>query len=413
MHALAKPDTSDRHYLEVELDELIASGDIAWDFLRQKSLDGVWYWNIEDPETGWLSPEFWHLVGIDPTDPDHDPAIWQNIIFPEDLAIEEENFYKHCADPNHAYDQVLRYRHVDGSTVWVRCRGIAIRDENGRPVRMLGAHNDLTAVKRAEQDANLEKARLELANEELTAFAYGVSHDLKSPSRTALQLVEEGLAADEGNLTDEQRELFEGAMQTLTRMQVLVSDLLEYGVLVDHNYVEKEINLKDLMADVIMDLKTVIFEHDASVQVGELPVISGYRSQLRMFVQNMITNAITYRRGGVTPVIKITASCQTGEEVRLHFKDNACGIPEDQLEKIFGVFTRLHRHDDISGSGIGLAVCKRVALNHGATVSVASTLGKGSTFTLHLPKERCISCQTAPTPRQTSKPGPSMTPNSI
>ncbi|MEM7653631.1 MAG: ATP-binding protein [Pseudomonadota bacterium] len=391
MEALAKTEVEDRHYLEIELNDLIASGSGAWEFLQQGSLDGVWYWDLDYPETGWLSPEFWHLVGIDPTDPDHDPAIWQDIIFPEDLAVEIENFHKHCADPDHPYDQILRYRHADGSTVWVRCRGMAIRDETGKPIRMLGAHNDFTAVKRAEQEANLEKARLQLANEELTAFAYGVSHDLKSPSWTALQLVEEGLLADDGNLTQDQRELFEGAMQTLERMQVLISDLLDYGYLVEQQFAEERVVLWDVVEEVIMDLKTIISETDAQVQIVDLPVISGYRSQMRMLVQNMISNAITYRRDRVPPVIKITHTKDADGTVALHFEDNACGIPQDQFDKIFGVFTRLHRHDEIRGSGVGLAVCKRVALNHDATISVSSKVGKGSVFTLTIPKERCKS----------------------
>ncbi|MEO0370830.1 MAG: ATP-binding protein [Pseudomonadota bacterium] len=391
MNPLAKSKPPERHYLEIELNDLIASGTGAWEFLQQGSLDGVWYWDLDYPETGWLSPEFWRLLGVDPTHPDHDPIIWQDLIFPEDLALEFENFEKHCADPDHPYDQILRYRHVDGSTIWVRCRGMAIRDNTGRPVRMLGAHNDLTAVKRAEQEAQLEKARLQLANEELTAFAYGVSHDLKSPSRTALQLVEEGLLTDEGNLTEEQRELFEGAAITLERMQLLISDLLDYGVLVDQKAEEETVRLTDVVADVIMDLKATISEVDASVQITALPIISGYRSQMWMLVQNMIANAITYRCKGVPPVIRINSGPEQGGMVPIHFEDNGCGIPNDQFDKIFGIFTRLHRQDEIPGSGVGLAVCKRVALNHEATISVTSTVGAGSRFTLSIPKRRCTS----------------------
>ena len=143
----------DAHYLQSELAALLRKDSQIWSFLQQGSLDGVWYWDLEHPENEWISPEFWKLFGIDPATKAHDPSEWQDIIFPDDLQRALANFESHCADPGHPYDQIVRYLHSDGSTVWVRCRGIAIRDATGKPVRMLGAHNDLTAVKRAETDA--------------------------------------------------------------------------------------------------------------------------------------------------------------------------------------------------------------------------------------------------------------------
>ena len=196
--------------------------------------------------------------------------------------------------------------------------------------------------------------------------------------------------ADRGNLTEEQKELFEGAVQTLERMQVLISDLLEYGVLVDQKAPEDAVVMTDVVAEIVMDLKTYLSEADAEIAFGTLPTIQGHRSQMRMLVQNMISNAVAYRRDDVRPRMMITSGAEKDGMIPIHFEDNACGIPEDQFDKIFGVFTRLFRHEEISGSGVGLAVCKRVALNHDATITVTSTMGAGSRFTLHLPKERCI-----------------------
>ncbi|MEO0851369.1 MAG: ATP-binding protein, partial [Pseudomonadota bacterium] len=368
------------------------SGDNGmWEFLQQGSLDGVWYWDLENPSYEWMSPEFWRLFGIDPATKPHSPDAWQDIIFQEDLALALENFKAHCADPNHPYDQMVRYRHADGSTVWVRCRGIAIRDDKGCPIRMLGAHTDLTAVKRAEEDARREQAKLKLANEELIAFAYGVSHDLKSPSRTALQMVQEGLMSDDGNLTDDQRDMFEGAINTLERMQGLIADLLDYGILVEQKPPEETIALNTLVAEVVENLNKDISEAGAQIDVGDLPVLLGYRNQLGMLVQNLISNAIKYRRKGVPPVIKVSCAEERDGLLTLAVKDNACGIPNDQLDKIFGVFTRLHRQDEVHGSGVGLAICKRVAFNHEATIKVTSKVGVGSTFALNIPKGRCVS----------------------
>lgn len=143
------------HRLEKELEELLQRDPGIWRFLREGSLDGVWYWDLESPEDEWLSPEFWRLFGVDPATKQHKASEWQDIIFKEDLAVALENFEKHCADPNHPYDQIVRYRHADGGVIWVRCRGVAIRDENGKAIRLLGAHNDLTESHRLALDTAL------------------------------------------------------------------------------------------------------------------------------------------------------------------------------------------------------------------------------------------------------------------
>ncbi|MDP7110326.1 MAG: PAS domain-containing protein [Myxococcota bacterium] len=90
-----------------------------------------------------MSPRLWEVLGVDPDAKQHLASEWQDLIHPDDLQLALENFERHCADPDHPYDQIVRYTHADGSTVWVRCRGVAIRDSEGRPIRMLGAHNEI------------------------------------------------------------------------------------------------------------------------------------------------------------------------------------------------------------------------------------------------------------------------------
>lgn len=144
-----------RHYLERELYELVRTDPRIFDFLQEKSLDGIWYWDLEHPEREWMSPRFWELLGYDPEEKRHDPAEWQAIIDPEHLTIALDNFRNHLEDPTHPYDQIVRYTHKDGSDVWVRCRGMAIRNNEGTPIRMLGAHNDLSELKRTSRDLAL------------------------------------------------------------------------------------------------------------------------------------------------------------------------------------------------------------------------------------------------------------------
>ena len=135
---------TDEHYLKKELDSLFTHDPSLFDFLLNGSFDGVWYWDLENPEHKWLSRNFWETLGYDPSEKEHLAIEWQQKAFPEGLKVALENFDKHCADPEYPCDQVVRYRHKNGCTAWVRCRGTAIRDDAGKPIRMLSVHTDLT-----------------------------------------------------------------------------------------------------------------------------------------------------------------------------------------------------------------------------------------------------------------------------
>lgn len=154
----------DPHYLERELYERVRQDPAIFDFLQAGSLDGLWYWDLEKPEHEWMNARFWEVLGYDPAKRQHLAAEWQDLINPDDLKTAIENFKQHCADPEHPYDQIVRYRHRDGSTVWIRCRGIVIRDAEDKPVRMLGAHTDVTELKQNE-------LRLREAEQKSTAAA--------------------------------------------------------------------------------------------------------------------------------------------------------------------------------------------------------------------------------------------------
>ena len=166
------------HYLKRELYDLVGRDTTIFDFLQDGSLDGIWYWDLESPENEWMSPRFWNLLGYDPQEKQHLAAEWQDMIFKDDLKVALDNFKKHCQDPNHPYDQIVRYRHRDGSTVWVRCRGLAIRDESGKAIRMLGAHVDLTDLKVNETEITTGRERYQAVVE--TAKEAIVSADSKS-----------------------------------------------------------------------------------------------------------------------------------------------------------------------------------------------------------------------------------------
>lgn len=151
---------NEENYLKKEIYNLLKEDSKIFEFIQSGSLDGIWYWDLENLENEWMSPKFWEVFGFDPKEKKHLASEWQDLINPEDLKVALSNFEKHCEDSNHPYDQIVRYKHKNGSTVWIRCRGIAIRDENNKPIRLLGAHTDITQIKNLQHELEKQNQKL-------------------------------------------------------------------------------------------------------------------------------------------------------------------------------------------------------------------------------------------------------------
>lgn len=152
-----------KHYLQEELEKRIIEDSKLFEFLEHSALDGLWFWDLENPDIEYMNSDFWELFGYKAKEKKHLVSEWQDMIFKEDLETAIDNFNKHLDDKNHPYDQIVRYKHKNGSTIWVRCRGIALRDKSGNPIRMLGAHNDITEVMRTKE--KLEETLKEVEKE--------------------------------------------------------------------------------------------------------------------------------------------------------------------------------------------------------------------------------------------------------
>ena len=146
------------NYLKKELYERFSKDRKIFEFLQESTLDGIWYWDLEQPEHEWMSAKFWTTLGYNPKHKQHKSSEWQTLIHKDDLKEAEQNLKRHIDDPEYKYDQIVRYKHKNGSTVYVRCRGYAIRDEQGKAIRMLGAHNNITPLMQSHvQMVNLKK----------------------------------------------------------------------------------------------------------------------------------------------------------------------------------------------------------------------------------------------------------------
>lgn len=149
------------HYLKKELYGLVKTNSYIFDFIQEAALDGLWFWDLLDPDNVWMNSRYWTILGYDPEKMPHKVDSWQAIVFKEDLKNVYANFTAHAEDPSVPYDQIVRFKHKLGHTIWVRCRGVMLRDDQGKPVKMLGAHTDITDIKKKEEELKLQSAFFE------------------------------------------------------------------------------------------------------------------------------------------------------------------------------------------------------------------------------------------------------------
>jgi len=251
---------------------------------------------------------------------------------------------------------------------------------------MLGAHNDLTAVKRLEEQAETGRAAADAANEELRTFAYSIAHDMKAPANTLYSLLNRLSMMMPADRQAPQRQLMNMSLQTIDRMRVLVDDVLQYTRVVGSETAFRAIDLKEVADSVVHVLAGDIEAMGATVTIDALPVLEADAMQMRALLQNLISNAIKFNRDGVPPEIRVySTKSKQPDCIVLSVQDNGIGIPEDMQDRVFAMFTRLHLHDEFAGAGLGLALCRRIAVNHGGGMNVVSTPDIGSIFSVDLP----------------------------
>lgn len=365
------------HYLQKELYDLIKTDSSIFRFIQTGSLDGLWYWDLESPEDEWMSEKFWTELGYDPTKMPHKSSAWQDIINQNDLGVAMEEFNKHCADPNYPYDQVVRYTHKDGSTVYIRCRGLAIRDASGKPIRMLCAHNNITSIMEATAKLKGANQLLEKKNKELEEFSYIASHDLQEPMNTVKGFVDILLEDYEDTLEEEAVEFLNTISDSIDRMKKLVKSLLDYSRL-GATKTLGQVDCNQLIKQTLEDLDSKIKDNNATITVEDLPTLEGYETELRLLFQNLIGNAIKFQRPGNKPEISIGVQKENGWTFSI--QDNGIGISTRNQERIFSIFQQLNPKTEFEGTGIGLAHCKKIAAMHNGDIWVQSVLGEGSTF---------------------------------
>jgi light-regulated signal transduction histidine kinase (bacteriophytochrome) len=236
------------------------------------------------------------------------------------------------------------------------------------------------------EKASIEKINIKLtrSNKEIEQFAYIASHDLQEPLKTLSNYVGLFLKKYKGRLDEDADQYLSVIGGATSRMQSLIKDLLNYSkVEKDKNKAAIDCNI--LLKDVLNDLAISITESKAEIYSEQLPIINGYLSGLKSLFQNLISNAVKFRKSNLNPIINITAQAKD-EEWLFAIKDNGIGIDEIYYKKLFIVFQRLHNKNEYAGTGIGLAQCKKIIELHGGRIWLESELENGSTFYFTIPK---------------------------
>lgn len=232
----------------------------------------------------------------------------------------------------------------------------------------------------------LEAYNLELlqSNQDLEQFAYVASHDLQEPLRIITSFTQLLEKRYKDRLDAEGVEFIEYIVDAARRMKQLINDLLTYSKVHQQHHRHTEVNLNDVLQSVQNNLLTSIDDSGASIEIGNLPSIYGDPAQIIQLFQNLISNAIKFRQEGVPPVVLVYSAGKKNDYEVISVEDRGIGIKQEYQDRIFSLFQRLHTAEEYDGTGIGLAICKRIVDRHMGKIEVDSIYGKGTRFDVYL-----------------------------
>jgi PAS domain S-box-containing protein len=323
--------------------------------------------------------------------------VWTQSRHPEDFKLMNQTSGEAFLHDAPFYRNQFRCKDKHGVEHWMQ-QFVTINKVDENRWQLFGITTDITDLKATETAlrSSEEKLRqftvqLERSNRELQDFAYVASHDLQEPLRKIVVFGERLKEKNSEALGPEALDYLDRMQKAAARMQVLISDLLTFSRVTTKAHPFTSVNLTDVAKDVVSDLEGRIELVKGRVEVGDLPVIDAEALQMRQILQNLIGNALKFRRPEEPPVVKVAAEVvpdpgdPTKQHCRLLVSDNGIGFDEKYLDRIFNVFQRLHTRNEYEGTGMGLAIVRKIALYHGGDITARSKPGEGSTFILTLP----------------------------
>jgi PAS domain S-box-containing protein len=326
---------------------------------------------------------------------------WKFIIHPHDLKLSITR-WEEAMTTGKVFQHAARFRRFDGEYRWHLSRAVPVHSRNHDITMWVGTstdiHNQVLQTEELERKVKERTRSLEETNAELEQFAYVSSHDLQEPLRkihTFAHLIKDNSL---GMLDESARKYLDKIITTTTRMSGLLKDLLSFKQLHNQEPVSP-VRLNDIIGSVTEDLELAILQSKAAIQVENLPVIDARPSQIKQLFYNLLNNSIKFKNPEVAPLICIRACKLTKDEVlkqpnlvsrddhwEIIVKDNGIGFDQQYAHQIFTVFQRLHGRSAYEGTGIGLAICKKVVSNHQGEIFAVSSPGNGAEFHIILPE---------------------------
>ncbi len=348
-------------------------------FINKKSLEA----------TGYTSAE----IEQSPTD------LFTRLIHHDDLpaVLEQRRILKESPDKKMATVE-FRLRNKTGQWTCQLSRDVVFkRDHQGTVLQYLSVATDISDLKKANEQMFEKNQELEYSNTELASFSSIASHDLKEPLRKIQIFSKLVLANEKNNVSPDSQTFLDRVIVSAHRMQQLIDDLISYSRTSSQKIVYTETDLNIILNQVLEDLQEIIEESKAKIEIAEMPFIPIIPSQFRQLFLNLISNSIKYSDATKLPHIRIISEKPDKKEIlsiggdpsmsylKIVVTDNGIGFAEEFATRIFEPFQRLHGKDEYSGTGIGLAICKKIMLNHKGFITASSEEGKGATFYIYVP----------------------------
>lgn len=354
---------------------------------------GSWRFNLETDEYTFSDNEY-RLLGVKPQSFKASLEEFFKFVHPEDLQYvvdNAKNIPVNSVLPSFTY-RIIR---KDGEIRYFRAMGRVVTTASGERTH-IGTTSDVTEEVFSNKFIEDRNRELESTNKELTAFNYIASHDLQEPLRKIETFLSRLVSKDYGNLSASGQQYVTSIQSSAKRMRILIEDLLQFSRTNKAEKVFEEADLNDLLENAKQELNQIIEEKKAVIESIELPTLKVIPFQIQQLFVNLIGNSLKYGKEGVAPIIRINCSTIVANDneflphnnMKYHkitVEDNGIGFDQEYVKKIFVLFSRLHNKNEYAGTGIGLAICKKIVENHKGFIFAKGVHNQGATFFIYLP----------------------------